>query len=172
MRSPRDVDRGEDRAVLRPATGFTLIAKWRTFAFGRGPNLTQQWRFCAVPLSVVVGLRRSQSRLIPSPSTDFFNHIRYCYKTNPPPSGSTMRRQHPSRLQFTAPCLLRPIRERRITDLTESCTQTPSSCLCHSCTRVSRARCPDRGSCRMLGSRYDSVRIRRACMRRSHQYRI
>ena len=48
-----------------------------------------------------------------------------------------------------------------------ACTQTPSRHLCHSCTRVSRPRCPDRGSCvMMLGSpRCDSVRSRRASVR-------
>ena len=108
-----------------------------------------------------------QLRLLLCPRTQATNfiHLLYCYKSIPPPIGSTKRRNHPPRLQYAAPCLSRPIRQRRIADLREYCTQTPSRHLCHSCTRISRARCPDRGSCGILGSRCDSVRSCRASVR-------
>ena len=46
-------------------------------------------------------------------ATNFFIHLLYCYKSIPPPIGSTKRRNHPPRLQYAAPCLSRPIRQRR-----------------------------------------------------------
>ena len=72
---------------------------------------------CAVPLCVAVGLRPSQSRLKPSPSTDFFNHLLYCYKSIPPPEGehealakpstTAVRRSLPATAnQATADCKL------------------------------------------------------------------
>jgi hypothetical protein len=101
------------------------------------------------------------------PLNRLFNHLLYCYKRIPLPEGGTTRRHHPPRLQSGAPCLPLPVRQRWIPDLRESCSQTPSRNLCHSCTRVSKARCPDRGNFGMLGSRCDSVRSRRASVRGS-----
>ena len=121
-----------------------------------------------VPLFVVVGLRSPQSRLKPPPSTDFFNHLLYCYKCILTPWESTKLRNHPH--DCSPPLSVNRIRRiadwREYRHLCHACTQTPSRLICHSCTRVSRA-ASVRGSCGMLGSRCGSVRSRRASVRGS-----
>jgi hypothetical protein len=115
-----------------------------------------------VPLCVLEGLPPSQSRLKPSFSTDIFNHLLYCCK-----SISSPEREHEASAPPATTAVRRSLPATAIADCRESCTQTPSCHWCHSCTRVSKARFPDRGSCGMLGSRYDSVRRRRASVRGS-----
>ena len=53
-----------------------------------------------MPLCVVVGLRPSQSRLKPSHSTDFFNHILYWYNSIPLPEGEHEESALPAKTAF------------------------------------------------------------------------
>jgi hypothetical protein len=56
--------------------------------------------------AIVRSIRTSaiSSLLKPLPSTEFFNHLLYCYEGIPSPEGSKKRRHHPPRLQSAAPC--------------------------------------------------------------------
>ena len=118
---------------------------------------------------VVVGLRPSQSRLKPSHSTGFLNYCTVMCVSLAPAGGHEASAPPAVRRDLRLPRPRRFAGLREYRHLCHACTHTPSRHLCHSCTRVSRSRCPDRGSCgMMLGSpRCDSVRSRRASVRGS-----